>query len=225
MAVKITTRGKKAVQISARKKPNRGNTQIRFATLAKALGVERMALVESRLLNGEAGESVAKAIKMEWGLMPDHKLSSLAKILTEYRRVQLHSKLVYLNDKEAPRLSDFADKVDVLENLTKLVELQQTRVSKAMHLEKQQPKRDYQLRFEMELLGNLYVRLSTLQMDLGLLRKVPAKLQIEGMASRTQELLANAMSRSRRVDEALTKAFAVLDGKFSVVPEDATRKH
>lgn len=227
MAVKIIKKNPKSVQSSARKKPNRGTPQTKFRGLTSALGAERMAMVESRLLNNETGESVAKTIKGEWGLMPKHKLSSLAKILTEYRRVNMVGKLLLLDDKNAPRISEFTDKVDVLSNLTKLIELQQTRVSKAIHAENTILKglTDRKLRFELQLLGNLYVQLADLQMDLGLLRKVPQKLQIEGMASRTQVLLQTAMQKSRRVDEALSKAFAVLDGKFSVVPEDAERKH
>jgi hypothetical protein len=187
-------------------------------------------MIEVRLLNGETGEACAKTIKLEWGLMPNHKLLSLAKILTNYRQERLIGKLLLLkenldNPHASPRLVKFAEKVDVLENLTKLVEIQQTRVTKGVLGEEQLGGMlDRKMRYEIEVLGNLYARLATLQMDLGLIRKVPAKLQIEGMASRTQQVLQDAMSRSRRVDEALTKAFQVLEGKFQTV-DDPKNKH
>jgi hypothetical protein len=229
--VKITkVKAKKGVQTSA-KRPypyNRGKgSRPPFHSLTSALGPEKMAIVDSRLLNGETGEAIAKTIKNDWKLLARMTLAALTKRLTEYRRTRLLTKLQLLADPKAPRLSDFADKVDVLQNLTKLVELQQGRVSKGIHTENalSDVLMDRKLRHEIALLGDLYAKLAELQMDLGILRKVPQKMQIEGMASRTQQLLETAMQRSHNVEMALSKAFEVLDGKFRVVSDDAKRQH
>lgn len=222
---------KKGVQTSAKNKPpyTKGTAKKSSHTLlTTTLGPERMAMVDSRLINGETCENLAKTIKLDWKLLPDHNLVAIAKLLTRYKNDNIVGRLVTLLDPKAPRLSEFADKVDVLSNLTRLVELQQERVTKGIHAENtlHPGLLDRKLRYEIQVLNNLYANLATLQMDLGILRKVPAKLQIEGMASRTQQTLQEAMDRSNRVDAALSKAFAVLEGKFHTVPDDEPkRKH
>jgi len=223
------------VNIIKKKKPAAKQTpqqKREYQFFGQTLGPARLAIVDSRLLNDETAESIAKTIKGEWKLYKNTTLRNVARRVSVYKRLNVIGKLKVLErdkDKKGPRprLSDFADKVDVLENLTKLVELQQTRVSKAIHHESTVFKDmlDRKTRFELELLGNLYVKLGQLQMDLGLLRKVPQKVHIEGMASRTQQLLEQAMQKSSKVDMALSQAFAVLDGKFSVVSDDAANKH
>ena len=105
-------------------------------------------------------------------------------------------------------------------------------MSKALVAEETKTKKkgDYPLyintKLEIQLLARLYEQMSDLQMDMGLIRKVPAKFQVEGMATRTQQLLEQAMKKSEKVDEALTRAYAVLEGKFKVVvPNVQPRKH
>lgn len=198
-----------------------------FGRLMTSIGPDYMPLVESRLLNGDSAESIAKTIKLEWKLCADMKLSNLVVQLNKYRRDNLLGRLQYLSEHQnkSDSLHKFGEKVDVLENLTTLVELQQGRVSKAMRAEDANNPMlplSRSTKFEVQLLGNLYKQLSDLQMDLGLLRKVPAKLQIEGGAARAQQALEQAMQRSSRVEQALSKAFDVIDGKFNVVPTDAS---
>lgn len=222
---------RKTVQTSAKTKPphTKGTAKKPPHTLlTKTLGPERMAMMDSRLLNGETCEALAKVIKLDWKLLTNSTLPTIAKMLTRYKNDCLVGKLLMMVDPKAPRVSEFAEKVDVLENLTKLVELQQGRVSKGIHTETTllNGLLDRKLRFEVELLGGLYVKLAELQMDLGLIRKVPQKLQIEGLASRTQQRLQEAMDRSNRVDAALNKAFSIIEGKFSTVKSDeSNRKH
>jgi hypothetical protein len=230
MVVRVHT---KTVQTSAKAKTKpphtRGTAKKPAHTiLTKTLGPERMAMVDSRLLNGETCEAIARTIKLDWKLLTGSTMNTIAKALGRYKKDCLVGKLVLMADPTAPRLSEFADKVDVLENLTKLVELQQTRVTKAIHAENtlHPGLLDRKTRYEVELLGNLYTKLADLQMDLGLLRKVPAKLQIEGLASRTQQRLQEAMNKSNRVDAALNRAFSIIEGKFTAeAGDDSNRKH
>lgn len=220
MPIKII-RKKKPVRVAPRRGAGRPPP---WGKLIRTLGPERIALVDSRLLNGETGEAVAKTIKLEWKLFPEKKLSVLAVQLNDYRRTTLLTKLRYLEDgRNDKALSKFAERVDVLENLTTLVELQQGRVSKALAAEETNHglhPLTAGVKLEVQTLGTLYKQLSDLQMDLGLLRKVPQRLQIEGGAARAQQALEQAMQRSLRVEQALAQAFDVIDGKFNVVAPD-----
>lgn len=196
-----------------------------FGELNADLGLEKMAIVDRMLLNGSTPESVARTIKLEWGHQQQVTLLSLRVKISKYKAEMVVGKLKYLTEGN-PVLSKFAQRVDVLENLTRLVEIQQDRVSKALIDEEKHGSisvktgKLYKLntmnRFEIQLLGELYDKLASLQMDLGLLRKVPAKFQISGAAASTQALLEQALQRDDRVGNALAEAFNVLDGKFKV---------
>lgn len=237
MPVKIIR--KKSVQITAKtrkppKKPPRQPAELKqgrtpsYAGLRKELGIERMAMIESRLLNGETGEEVAKTVKLEWGLMKTNTLVSLGIVLNAYRREVVLTKLMALTDKDTPSMAMVSDRIDVLDNLTKLVELQHGRVNKAIRAEKENGTStplNRTTKFEMQLLANLYKQLSDLQMDMGLIRKVATKFTLEGTSAQTQQALEQAMQRSVRRDDALNRAFAVLDGKFKVLPDATTVKH
>ena len=221
MPVKIT---KKPVQISATSRvPSSGPA---FKALRRELGPERMAQVDSMWLNGQQGAAIAKTIKGEWGLMQDMTLKVLGVTINRYCTSNLKGKLVRVEKGDEVALAKFAEKVDVLESLTRLIEMQQERVSKGYELEKNHLTLSFTLKFEVQTLAAMYRQMSDLQMDMGLIRKVPAKFQVEGMATRTQQLLEQAMKKSEKVDEALTRAYAVLEGKFKVVvPNVQPRKH
>jgi len=234
----VTIKKRKLVKTSSPKKAqpkrdwkivNRGKgRKPKFYNLTSELGPDNMAKVDSMLLKGETCEAVAKTIKLVWGLQKDMRLVSLAAVLSDYRSTNVKGQLIMLDDPDAPRLSEFASKIDVMENLTALIGKQQDRVSKALVAEETKTKKkgDYPLyintKLEIQLLARLYEQMSDLQMDLGVLRKVPAKFQLESMSTRTQQLLDDAMKKNTRVGVALAEAFKVLDGKFIKVPDDAT---
>ena len=224
MPIKIVKKGRGKLQTSA--KPSNPSIVAKGrdhpsqeARLIRDLGADRMPQINDMIVNNKSDVFIAKVIKNDWGLMLSTNLMTVKKAIFRYRTEVYEVKLTYAASPDAKKIAKFAERADVLENLTTLVELQQGRVSKGLALEEKSPHLHYMLKFEIQLLGNLHKQLTDLQMDLGLLRKVPAKFQVEGMATRSQQLLEDAMKKSERVDAALTKAFAVLDGKYKVVAD------
>src|SRR3990172_7261291 len=97
-----------------------------------SLGALRVRELEARLLEGQPLTALAKLIQKEWEQFPDVKEMTLIKELQRFRASRVDGKLLYLKDTKYAKqvFGEYSNGIDVLEELQKLIRIQQERVSK-----------------------------------------------------------------------------------------------
>jgi len=146
-----------------------------------SLGPEKAAVVDGLLMRGEAHTRIAKRIQEEWGLYPELERKTLEmrlyryhKRITEPRMVANQSKLPAAKiERTIDRLNT---KVDFLQGMADLIELQAKRVTAGAKKEDDDKRFMRDFHKDITALGNLYVQFAEMNMDLGIIPRINPKM-------------------------------------------------
>lgn len=153
------------------------------------LGSERMAIIDQMLSDGISTMKVAEKVKDEWGECSGVKIVTLDKQIYRYRKEILEPKLEYvreMSDREGISQSDamkkFRTTVDVMDRLEMLINMQTVRVQKAFAREEKNTKDgkgkpDNTINQELRPLTDMCRVLAGLQLETGVVRRVPKQVQ------------------------------------------------
>lgn len=153
------------------------------------LGSERMAIIDQMLSDGISTMKVAEKIKDEWGECSGVKIVTLDKQVYRYRKEILEPKLEYvrqMSDREGISQSDamkkFMTQVDVMDRLNMLINMQTVRIQRAFAKEDKNNKAgkgklDPTINKELRPLTDMCRVLAGLQLETGVVRRVPKVVQ------------------------------------------------
>lgn len=147
-----------------------------------ALGTDRMAQIDAMLFKGTAAKDVARFIQNEWKEYTDVKLGTLSQQVNRYNKeinvgaVAAVTGTVVDKKGMVTHVKKVEAKIDTLQVLRNLVEQQQQRLNKIYMKEEGLPTVLDTVRKEITLLAKLLDQLATLEMDLGILQRIPRKI-------------------------------------------------
>lgn len=151
------------------------------------LGADHMAIIDSMLTNGDTTLSVAERIQGEWGSCGSVKTPTLDKQLQRYRKDILEPRLLMAAEiAEAAGVSmskgmkKFREQVDVMDRLNQTINMQTQRIHKAYEEEARKGgkgKLDQNLNKELRVLTDMCKVLAGLQLETGVVRRVPKQVQ------------------------------------------------
>lgn len=150
------------------------------------LGSDRMGIVDSKLTHGDSTMSVAEHIQIEWNACTGVKITTLDKQLSRYRKDILEPRLVAAANKATENgtkitkeMKAFNESVDVSELLSQSVTMQWARIQKAYAKEVGKPegKLDPTINKELRPFTDMCRVLANLQLETGVLRRVPKQVQ------------------------------------------------
>jgi hypothetical protein len=151
------------------------------------LGTDRHGIVDQMLTEGKSTMSVAEHIQIEWNACTNVKISTLDKQLQRYRKDILEPKLVRAANKATENgtritkeMTAFNESVDVQNMLTESVRMQWARIQKAYAKEAgkgQDGKLDPAINKELRPFTDMCRVLANLQLETGVLRRVPKQVQ------------------------------------------------
>lgn len=148
-----------------------------------ALGEEKVTYINARLIEGMTTEALAKEIQNKWGYFKDVSLIALGKQLRRYRDTFIairKDSMGFTNvskvaqDEAKVTLERMKQTIQVVDELEEVVLLQKNRVMKTYGAEQGMPAGilNHRLNNEIRLYVDALTRLSTLQMDLGILQRI-----------------------------------------------------
>lgn len=150
------------------------------------LGDDRMGIVESLLTQGDSTMSVAEKIQFEWNTCKNVKIGTLDKQLQRYRKEILEPRLVAAANKASANgtkvtkeMKAFKEGVDVQNLMEKSVTMQWARIQKmyAKEVGKDGGKMDPAINKELRPFTDMCRVLANLQLETGVLRRVPKQVQ------------------------------------------------
>lgn len=151
------------------------------------LGSDRLGIMESMLTNGDSPLSVAEHIQQDWQECTEVKQSTLVKQIQRYRADVLEPKLLMAAEKATEKgsaiskeMGKFREAVDVMEKLNQGMNMQWHRIEKAFtkeDLKGADGKLDQNIKQELRAFTDLARALATLQLETGVVRRVPKQVQ------------------------------------------------
>lgn len=152
-----------------------------------SLGADRMGIIDSMLTNGESTLSVAERIKVDWGECGAVKIMTLDRQIHRYRKDILEPRLAIAAENAiadgvsiSKGMKKFRDTVDVMDKLTEYINMQGTRIQKAFtkeDLKGKEGKLDQNISRELRVLTDMCKVLAGLQLETGVVRRVPRQVQ------------------------------------------------
>ena len=171
-------------------KPKKGDQPQGYAYKYKRLydlGSDRLGIIESMLTNGESPQKVAEHIQGDWQECTNVKLATLVKQIQRYRADVLEPKIQMAAEKAAEKgtaistqMKKFREQVSVMDELTKTLNMQMHRIQKAFTKEEnkgEDGKLDPAINKELRAFTDIARALATLQLETGVLRRVPKQVQ------------------------------------------------
>lgn len=182
------------------------------------LGADRMAVIDMMLTSGDSTQKVVEKIQIEWNECADVKSPTLDKQLQRYRKDIVEPRLIMATEAAVASgvptsqgMKRFREQVDVMARLDELINMQTERVRKAYakeQLKGKDGKLDQNINRELRPLTDMCRVLAGLQLETGVVRRVPK--QVQGFF---QQLNSNELQEFRvemtQNDETL-KALATL---------------
>lgn len=152
------------------------------------LGTDYVERIDAMLVKGTSGDRLAAKMQQEWGVHQDVKAATLSKALIRYKKDVLAGRMVTTVERkdeegtvvERTEYRPNEPRIDAHECLTELVLTQQERLNKLYAREKSMPTLMDQMRKEIHACGQLLKQLADLQLELGLLKRAPKKVQLDG---------------------------------------------
>lgn len=142
------------------------------------LGEEKVAELDRRLGRGELPRDLAQLIQDDWQLLQDVQPDSVKKMLERYRKTELRDKVLarIAGQNDLVRTKTLARRLNAMEEIQTLVEVQRGRFEKMLVRESQSPLLLKQVSEEGRLLKDMLVELGKLQLETGVLVRAPKKL-------------------------------------------------
>jgi hypothetical protein len=150
------------------------------------LGSDRMGIIDAMLTKGDSTMSVAEKIQFEWNQCTSVKIGTLDKQLLRYRKDILEPRLIAAAKNAAEKstsiskeIKAFNDQIDVIAQLNDFIAMQAARIKKAYTLEhgKKDGKLDPNINKELRPFTDMCRVLAGLQLETGVLRRVPKQVQ------------------------------------------------
>jgi len=151
------------------------------------LGSDRLGIVDAKLTQGDSTMSIAEHIQFEWNACTQVKIGTLDKQLQRYRKDVLEPRLVNAANKASANgtkvtkeMKAFNESVDVSDMLTQSVTMQWARIQKAYAKEVgkgEDGKLDPAINKELRPFTDMCRVLANLQLETGVLRRVPKQVQ------------------------------------------------
>ena len=151
------------------------------------LGEDRMLQVDSLLTQGDSTMSVAEKVQFEWNACTSVKIGTLDKQLQRYRKDILEPRLVAAANKASENgtkitkeMQKFNENVDVQNLLEQSVTMQWARITKMYAVEAgkgEKGKLDPNINKELRPFTDMCRVLANLQLETGVLRRVPKQVQ------------------------------------------------
>jgi hypothetical protein len=189
-----------------------------------ALGTDRIRQIDAMLFKGESTNDVATVIQNEWHEYKDVSHGTLSKQILRYRNDILRRAAPSNiqnpdgsnSGKEIVQVGRLEGRVHAHETLSTLCLMQQERLNKIYMQEQKLPSVMDAVRKEIELFSKLIGQLATLEMDMGLLQRVPKKIQGEfnllSPEGSDQDLrISTSIQSYQERMEATHKVFALID--------------
>jgi len=133
------------------------------------LGDEKVAELDRRLGRGELPRDLARLIQDDWQLLQDVQADSVKKMLERYRKTELRDKVLarIAGQNDLVRTKTLARRLNAMEEIQTLVEVQRGRFEKMLVRESQSPLLLKQVSEEGRLLKDMLVELGKLQLETG----------------------------------------------------------
>ena len=148
-----------------------------------ALGPDRVSQMDAMLFKGTPAKDVARFIQNEWKEYTDVKLGTLAQQINRYNKEVNVAQMAVatgtdVSDKKGmvSHVKKVEAKFDTLQTLRNLVDQQSRRLNKIALKEQTLPTVLDTVRKEITLYAKLLDQLATLEMDLGILQRIPRKI-------------------------------------------------
>ena len=151
------------------------------------LGSDRLGIIESMLTNGDSPLTCAEHIQQDWGECVEVKITTLEKQIQRYRADVLEPKIQMAAEKAAEKgtavssqMKKFREQVDVMQMLNEGINMQWQRIQKAYTKEANkgdEAKLDPAINKELRPFTDMCRALATLQLETGVVRRVPKQVQ------------------------------------------------
>lgn len=198
----------------------------------KALGPERVGVINNQLASGASAQSVARLIQQEWGMFPDVAEKTLMQQLLRYRSDCIESpileqQLVVPEESEKARKLDA--KMDVLGELIDLAKLHRKRIDAFLDRESQLKMPIKGVSEDIRMMADLLKDVQKLQFDLGIDVYQGPVLQ-GGKVTQSRLMSPDGTVIETQTIEAVQGALEILqkhknrgiiDGEFNVVSDGA----
>lgn len=192
------------------------------------LGEEKVALLNSYLLADKPTREIIELLQGEWQVLQDVQYETLKRQLLRYkkdfvlpRQAQIASKLT--NNAHVARLAaataQIEAAVDVMSSMEWAVKLQLARVEKMAAVEGNLPTVQESQTKNLQLLMNMLNTLGQTQMDVGLMKKVPAKMAFSMDVSDEDRKYMESLRLQDMEAEATVQALRYLEREQIVVGE------
>lgn len=192
------------------------------------LGSDRLGIIDSMLTSGDSPATVAEHVQQDWGQCKTVKLDTLRKQILRYKQDVLEPKLVLAAEaaveKGTPMTEGMArmrEQVDVMAKMNEALLMQHTRIMKAYtkELTKENGKMDPNINKELRPFTDMCRVLAGLQLETGVLRRVPKQVQGFFQQLDTNELQEFRMEMTQN-DETL-KSLGMIKDVLTEAAEEA----
>lgn len=151
------------------------------------LGADRMAVIDMMLTNGDSTQKVVEKIQIDWNECAGVKSPTLDKQLQRYRKNIVEPRLIIATENAhaagvatSEGMKKFRDQVDVMDKLNQSINMQWSRIEKAYakeQLKGNTGKLDPNLSKELRPFTDMCRVLSALQLETGVVRRIPKQVQ------------------------------------------------
>lgn len=199
-----------------------------------ALGVDKVAQVDTLLLKGTTASELAVIIQNDWGAMQDLSISAVERQLRRYRRdidvkVAARQEVALRDDKTLLAVTRQVEQIDVIEDMNSLIHTQKIRINRLLEHEASRELSEGLLsdvKYEMQQLISMYKLISTLQLETGLMRR--AAKTVSGMFSYDDDTGRFEFEAKIEDHKALSKATSevmeILEGTFTDITNEPTAR-
>lgn len=151
---------------------------VKTITEIAALPPVRREQLDALLLKGISPSQIAIVIQNEWKIWLKEKPGTIKKRLERYRAGPLKTKLIEqtVGATQGMKVAGLAKRLNALDELEELVGVQKARFIKAYTMEANAPLLLKQATDEGRLLKEMLVELGRLQLETGILHRVPKKI-------------------------------------------------
>jgi len=151
------------------------------------LGADRLGIIDSMLTDGISTMTITERIQKEWGECTEVKVTTLDKQIMRYRDSIVEPKLKLAAERAdnegimvGKAMKKFRESVDVIENMSEAFNMQWSRVQ-TMYVNEMRKgpnaKMDSAINKELRALTDLGRTLASLQLETGIIRRVPKQVQ------------------------------------------------
>ncbi|MEK0324433.1 MAG: hypothetical protein QQN63_01910 [Nitrosopumilus sp.] len=199
-----------------------------------ALGVDKVAQVDTLLLKGTTASELAVIIQNDWGAMQDLSLSAVERQLRRYRRdidvkVAARQEVALRDDKTLLAVTRQVEQIDVIEDMNSLIHTQKIRINRLLEHEASRELSEGLLsdvKYEMQQLISMYKLISTLQLETGLMRR--AAKTVSGMFSYDDDTgrfeFEAKIEDHKALSQATAEVMQILEGTFTDITDESTTR-